>query len=638
MATRLKTTEWWFPSGTTLVDNTDTNLTQIDFYVPEYDGVGTITVRKAIIEAVVHDRNTTLGNISRHQISASVNLASYAIVNNPNAITNGGEQQTILFSGDFTSHFAAQINNSVNSLDVRLLVDSAVASPLSPAFNNVSVKLTLTYEYDDTSTTQIKTVRIPLNAPVAAMGTTKPGTATATIPALDTELPEASKTYRQTVLVLQGNDNNTGTTDQTFSMQVDSNTAYTSDVYEHGSTVSMFVRMNSIQSFTTDATHSFYVWSSLTMGHHMQAWLVVTYEFDATAANDIFVSLMLPISMDSPMGGTTSSDYQRATRSLWIQETGIVAKQQACFLFWDENATIAGLNMRIGTGSFVTYTDAASVLGGSNAAMIRNDSAFSLARGKNTLNVDMYRTDATDLGYNVCGFFIINYTADKPSGGHGAENHTVLWQISDTGTAAVAASFTTGSEAITIPEADYFINAFGTEQKFIVSGTSPHAGNAIQVERLASGEGGLIWEPVYADLAGSDGETGIYHSYSQARDIFQRFPGDTISHDGERIDPEVARRWRWAVGNGVTVRCQLAAIFTYHTITYTVSGTVSGSNGGVVYIDLIRDDTPYEMLKTTSRTGNGAFSFSWYDNTIPVYASAYEDGTHVGRSNRDYAT
>lgn len=632
MATRLKTVEWWFPSGTTLNDVTDTNLTQITVSLPE----SSKTFKKVMLEVIVHDRNTTLGNISRHQLSMSVAGGGYSVVNNTNAITNGGEQQTIVISADFTALFTSYFTGTSHTVDARVLIDSAVASPLAPSFNNVSARLAITYEYDNTSATQIKTVRIPLNAPVGAMATTKPGTATATIPALDTELPEASKVYRQTVLVLQGNDNNTGTTDQTFTMQIDTNGAYTSDVYEHGSTVSMFVRMNSIQSFDTSSSRSFYLYSSLTMGYHMQAWLVVTYEFDATSSNDIFVSLMLPVSMDSPMGGTTSSDYQRATRTLWIQETGIVAKQQACYLFWDQNATISGLNMRIGTGSFVTYTDAAAVLAGSNASMIRNDSAFSLARGKNTLNVDMYRTDATDLGYNVCGFFIINYTADKPSGGHGAENHTVMWCIADTGTAAAAASFTVAATALAIPESDYFITAFGTEQKFVVSGTSPHAGNAISVERL-SGEGGIIWEPVYADLAGSDGETGIYHSYSQARDIFYRYPDDVMGHES-RLDPEVSRRWRWAVGNGVTVRGQLCVLFTYHTITYTVSGSVTGSAGGTVYIDLIRDGAPLEILKTTTRTGNGSYSFTWYDNTIPVYTSAYEDSTHTGRSAPGTAT
>ena len=630
MATRLKTTEWWFPSGTTLVDATDTNLTQITVYLPE----SSKTFKKVMLEVMAHDRNTTLGNISRNQLSLSVAGSAYTVQNSTQLLTNGGEQQTVLFSADFTALFTSSFTSTSHTVDARVLLDSSVTTPLSPAFNNVTARLVITYEYDDTSSTQIKTVRIPLNAPVSTLATSKPGTATDTIPALDTELPEASKVYRQTVLVAQGNDN-AASTDITLSMAVESS-SFTSDSYEHGSNVAMFIRNNSIQSFTTSTTRGFYIWGSAANFNHFQVWLVVTYEFDATSSNDTFVSLMLPISMDSPMGGTTSSDYQRATRALWIQETGIVAKQQACYLFWDQLNAISGLNMRIGTGSFVTYTDAAAVLAGSNAAMIRNDSAFSLARGNNTLNVDAYRTDTIDLGNNVCGFFIINYTADKPSGGYGAANHTVEWPLSVTGTGAPSVQTTLAAQAITIPESDYFITAFGTSCKYIPNGTNIVQGNIVQVERL-SGEGGIIWEPAYADLAGTDGETGVYHSYSQARDLFLRFPGDTMGHES-RLDFETSRRWRWAVGNGVAAFGQLAAIFTYHTITYTVSGSVTGSAGGTVYIDLIRDGAPLEILKTTTRTGNGSYSFTWYDNTIEVYTSAYEDSTHVGRSDSTVAT
>lgn len=630
MATRLKTTEWWFPSGTTLVDATDTNLTQITVYLPE----SSKTFKKVMLEVMAHDRNTTLGNISRNQLSLSVAGSAYTVQNSTQLLTNGGEQQTVLFSADFTALFTSSFTSTSHTVDARVLLDSSVTTPLSPAFNNVTARLVITYEYDDTSSTQIKTVRIPLNAPVSTLATSKPGTATDTIPALDTELPEASKVYRQTVLVAQGNDN-AASTDITLSMAVESS-SFTSDSYEHGSNVAMFIRNNSIQSFTTSTTRGFYIWGSAANFNHFQVWLVVTYEFDATSSNDTFVSLMLPISMDSPMGGTTSSDYQRATRALWIQETGIVAKQQACYLFWDQLNAISGLNMRIGTGSFVTYTDAAAVLAGSNAAMIRNDSAFSLARGNNTLNVDAYRTDTIDLGNNVCGFFIINYTADKPSGGYGAANHTVEWPLSVTGTGAPSVQTTLAAQAITIPESDYFITAFGTSCKYIPNGTNIVQGNIVQVERL-SGEGGIIWEPAYADLAGTDGETGVYHSYSQARDLFLRFPGDTMGHES-RLDFETSRRWRWAVGNGVAAFGQLAAIFTYHTITYTVSGSVTGSAGGTVYIDLIRDGAPLEILKTTTHTGNGSYSFTWYDNTIEVYTSAYEDSTHVGRSDSTVAT
>jgi hypothetical protein len=76
---------------------------------------------------------------------------------------------------------------------------------------------------------------------------------------------------------------------------------------------------------------------------------------------------------------------------------------------------------------------------------------------------------------------------------------------------------------------------------------------------------------------------------------------------------------------------------TYHTITYTVSGSVTGSAGGTVNLELERDGTD-ELVLSTSRTGNGSFSFTWYDNTENVYVSAREDSTHLGRSDQGTAT
>jgi hypothetical protein len=43
-----------------------------------------------------------------------------------------------------------------------------------------------------------------------------------------------------------------------------------------------------------------------------------------------------------------------------------------------------------------------------------------------------------------------------------------------------------------------------------------------------------------------------------------------------------------------------------------------------------------DILKTSTRSGNGAYSFSWYTDTRLVYTVAYEDGTHLGTSVQGY--
>jgi hypothetical protein len=360
----------------------------------------------------------------------------------------------------------------------------------------------------------------------------------------------------------------------------------------------------------------------------MQAWLVVTYEFDSTAANDIFVSLLLPMEVDSPMGGTTSANYQRATRDLMIQESGLSTRQIAFFPFWDQLAAVGGLNFRVGTGSFVTYTDVAAVVAGSNAAMVRNDAAYTLARGRNVLGFDCWRSDTADLGYNVGGFWIVNYTCDKPTAGHGAENHTIEWGLGPMNTVTIAASREIAATAITIPETAYYVTAAGLMLRSVPSGAISLNGTAATVERLASGEGGLVWERAYADIGGTDGETGIYHGWAQVRTLFQRWPGDA---DTTRMDLETARRWRVAAGQSVSCVFHLSFLMTYHSQTYTAEQTVSGSDAGTVTCHLHRASNG-ERLLSGSRSGDGSMAFTWYDNTEDVYIVG-EDGTgNVGRS------
>ncbi len=624
MATRLRTREYWFPMLATATDATDTDFTQITVYLSE--SRPSTPFKTAMLEVMAHDRNTTVANNSRRQLSISVGGAGYTVVNNANTITGGGEQYNVIAVADFTSHFNTNFTGSSHTVDARVLLDYS-GTPLSPAFNNISARLVLTFEYDDTSTTFGETVWVPLNAPTGALGTSQPGTANDTLPALDTYLPEASKVYRQLCVVVQGNDNYSGTTDQTFSHRVGSGTTFTSQTYEKGSNVANFYRNNSIESFDTSTTHDFYMWGSVAARHHQQAWLVVNYEYDSTASNDAMVSLLLPMEMDSPMGGTTSSDYQRATRELWIQEPGtITIRRAAALVFWDQLAAIGGLNMRIGTGSFVAYTDAAAVLGGSNAAMVRNDAAFTLARGRNVGNLDIYRTDTADVGYTVCCLWMVNYTCGKPTGGYSKKNQTRMLRIKDHSTTAATVSALTTASA-EIPESNFFFNAVGIEYKYMPSGTVAVSGCAISAERLASSEGGLVWEQVYADLGGTDGETGVYHIYATARKVFQRWPGDTV--DGSaRLDIETSRRIRATAANSVATLDSLMYLLTYHTITFTCADSVSGFSGTVT-LSLHRESG--EKLMETSRSGDGAFSFTWYDNTEELYVVA-DDGTNVGRS------
>lgn len=624
MATRLKTVEFAVPPYTTAItDNTLTTLTQITVYLPESGK----TFRSVVATVTASITDTAAGNLSTRQLQCRLGAAGYTAHTNSNAVTNSGEDIIAHHSVDLTSHFTTNWSGTSMTFDTQVLFDSAATTP---GAINASVTLVVTYEYDDTSSTQIKTVRFPLNAPVGALATTKPGSPVDTLPALDTELPEASKVYRSIFVTVQGNAANiANTTDLTITQQWVSSTAHTSGGFESALATDYWFRYvwECSSVLVTNTTQAYYIYSNVARMNHLQIWLTVTYEFDATSSNDMFVSLMLPNDLDSPMGGTTSADYQRTSRELFIQETGVVDKQVAFFPTWSQIGAISTLQFRIGTGSFVTYTDAAATVAGGNGAMVRNDSAFTLARGRNTLNFDVYRSDTADRGWNVSGFWIVNYQAAKPTDGYGAANHTVIWNIGGTFDGAAASEKNISAMAPVIPETSYYIAGCGVRLMANQNGTTLASSFTVLLEKT-SGEGGVQWLVAYKDAAHGDVETGLFVMFGQIRDYFDRWSGDP---DTSRLDIETSRRWNIYNGQVGTGFYQLDMLITYHTITYAVAGDVTGSAGGTVTITLHRASNG-EKVASTTRSGNGAYSLTWYDNTENVFVEAVEDGTHLGRS------
>jgi hypothetical protein len=629
MATRLKTIKYAFPTLASLTNNTLTTLTQTTIYIPE--ATGTVTFRSVVAHVTMDDIITaTGGTLTTKTLNLRVGAASYTSVANANALTNSGENASFWLSADYTSHFTTNWSGTSMTCDFQLQINQSTGTTLGMV--NVCVTLDITYQYDDTQATHVKTVMIPLNAPVA--GLTTSAVTYDTAPALDTYLPEASKTYREVFIVLQGNEHrNAATTDHTMTLNFGSSTVTTGN-YEGALGSDRFFRyvwnLTAAGWSTTGSTQAFQASATVARVNHFQAYLVVTYEFDPSSSSTIMNSVMLPMDLTSPMGGTTSSDYQRGTRELFIQEPATITTSRVAFyVFWQQIAAISTLNFRIGTGSFTAYTDTASVLCGSDAAMIRNDSAFTLARGRNSLNMDVYRSDTADFGWNISGFWIINYTSGKATDGVGAHNHTVEWGIQQNGTAAVTTNYTISATAPVIPETNYYIAALGTQLIVQANNTIAPSGYVVLVERL-SAEGGMQWEPAYLDSSQTDPEIGVFPMYSQMKSLFQRWPNDPDSH---RMNLETSRRWRVHINGStaVTAWISLSIVFTYHSINYTVSGTVSGSGGGTVNIGVWR--VSGEKVLSTSRVGNGSYSLTWYDDTEDLYAEAIEDSTHMGRSD-----
>ncbi len=634
MATRLKTVKYSFPTLASLTNNTLTNMTQITINLPE---TGTKTFRSVVAHVTMDDIITaTGGTITTKTLGLRLGAAGYTSVANANAVTNSAENLSLYWAQDFTSHFTTNWTGTSMTCDFQLQINQSTGTTLGMV--NVCVTLDITYEYDDTSTTHIKTVMIPLDAPDGAIPTT--ATTYDTIPVLDTYLPETSKTYRNIHLVMVFNSNlNGSTTDRTLTINVGAATVTTGN-YEAAlasDRLHRYVWDLTSAYPSTAATQTFQLsMPAISNGNHPQVYLVVTYEFNASTTTSVMNSVQLPMDISSPMG-TSAAIWQRASRELWIQEPATITTNRiAYYLYFNNIAAIAGLNVRIGTGSFVTKTDNTANLCGANAMMELNNTAFTLARGRNTLTFDVYTTDTADLGQNLSGFWLVNYTSGKATDGVGAHNHTVNYGIVQMGTGAAAQSTITTTMAPIIPETNYFITAIGLEATVMSTGNSMGSPK-ILIERLASGEGGLEWEIGYVDPIQTDPEVGWFPLWAQVRSLFNRWNGD---FDSTRMNIESSRRFRFvSTGQSAAISpfFRMGWIITYHTITYTVSGNVTNSNGGTVTLSLHRQ-TSGERVRQTTRTGNGSYSFVWYDNTEPVYVDSHESDIYKDRSANGTAT
>jgi hypothetical protein len=638
MATSMKTICFPFPPLASITDATVTNFTQITLDLPE----GSKVFKKAWVEAMTDDIVTvTGGTVGEWRLGLQLNASGYTTVTNTNDITNSGENMSPFFSADFTSVFTASWSGTSMTCDLQIYVDQTTGTTLGQV--NGSALLWVTYEYDDTSSTMVGNAWIPFDSPLSAWGTSK--SVNYSFPNLDTFLGYGSLSYKHIMVIAEGNEAVAGST-TTFVLSVQMDTTTQQNTGNHVSAlasdryVRSFFNMMSGGSpiFTTNATHSLYYWVSTgavgRMNHACLTMLVV-FTYDATSSNAGNISLLLPMEISSPMGGTASTDAQRGSRELWIEEAATITTQaSACRLHWEQIGAISTLNARCGSQSYASYTDTALAMCGGNVLQRTCNDNITFARGRNTLTIDVYRSDTTDLGWNVSGLWIVNYKCAKPTNGWGRANHTVVWNLATMGTAAASSTYTVSSTAVTIPETTYFINALGTQTQVISSSTTTMYAYNVFAERL-SGEGGGEWEIVYINSTHTDPEVGLFQFYSQMRTIFLRWVGDP---DTSRIDIETGRRWRIYSGQNSTAYWTMNVYMTYHAITFTVSGTVGGSAGGTVNLYLRRATTDNALLLTGTRSGNGSYSFTWFDNTENVFVDALEDTTHLGRSENSTAT
>jgi len=638
MATRLKTIQFALPTYTGSIDDTiDTIIGQGVFYIPENSPSTPVTIKSAYTELGWTDQITaTGGTITEHRFSLSLDGASYETKTELPDIANTGENMGGVFGPfDFTSYISNNLGTSPSaSYTASVYFDWSTGT--NQQANNLSVILTLTYEYEDTTPTHIKTVWIPMESLTTALPTTETEFGTNQIPDLSAFLPEGDIVIRDYYFVLEGNQHSATTTDIQLSLQIDSEATHLSGLYEKALASEVFTRY--VWSRTADypstgSAHSFKLWSNVANTYHaITSTLVVTYEFNPSTTTTVLNSIYIPYEIGSPVG--LPINPSKFNRTILLQEPGTLSLKQSAFRFnYNTAATnIGGINLQVGSQTARTYTNLVGVSCGMGSIQQRIDSdsavgigISSFNRGRNNLIVDASCNDSTNDITNLNGYFIINYHSDKHPDGVGAHSHTIFYNLYEWD--ALVTDRLLVNFSYDFPETNYWVNSVGVIT-LVWDGVGANAYTFDAEVKSTESKGGGFTD-IYADAIQSDAERRCSIVWMRGRDVFKRYPEDP---DSERLDPKSVRQYRFFTPSGT--QQGIEAMITYHSIYYPLSGSIENynDNGDSVIVDFFRTYDDSKILSLTTGI-SGSFTGIWYDNTEDIYCVARQSNSFVGRSS-----
>lgn len=625
------------PSGT-IPDATLTTLATPTIYIAENTVTNPVVITSAKLFCFAQDMSTaTGGTCNEMRFECTLGGASANTVTELDDLTHSGENWGGIFGPwDFTSYFNTNFGTAgSNTCQVRVYFD--ISTGTITTVNDVSAYFIITYEYNDAEALRTKTIPICLESGTGALTTTA-NTTFGTVPQLlgggGWLNGYASPTVRHIWAEIKGSTGtNAATTAQTITWGFNGaggggtgdsrNNSLATDTYT-------FTQAN-LGGLTLTSSNTLDLWASVAARYHcISVTIYVTFEYTVAGTTRCLNVARIPVEYNSPLNGTASTARHRFNRTLLIPEPGtITTRSVGLRLTWNSGASTT-MQVRAGAqASFRAYATAASVVGGGFVtqhlldARSASGSALTLARGENTIEIDLYRSTGT--AYNVSGLLLVLYESDVSS--QGIDNHTRVNYSLARQMDLLLTGDNTISDSFQIPEANYWIQSLGFEVYYWLAAATNGFGFFAEIN--AGEDSGDGWRQLYQDSYVADNELGFSIWRVRARDEFRRHPLDP---DTYRLDAEDTRNFRMT--STTTFRFGYHWLVTYHTLTYTLSGNITNSAGGTVNIEIrkVSDDSLYVR---TSRSGNGAYSVNVYDDVSQYYVVAYETNAKKGRSKND---
>ncbi len=640
-ANRTKTIEYAFDTNIAgLAATTRYDFGSRTLYIPESTSR---SFKSVILQVTCRGTETSGTSMTSWLLGITLGAAGASDTTVTDTITHSDEQQTFFFTRDVTSYFNSNFGSGASQTAV-----ASVRFASLPTIN-ITAKLIITYDHDETShNTLVKTVRLPLDSPLTALTNILTQIGTNQVPNLDTLLPEASKVYRDIWFEVSAMEAAASTADMQLGLALDAEAEALDGNHEEAlNTGCWFFYIWRRSDMTTNATHAFKARSTVADTFmHPAITLFVTYEYDESTTTGIMNHIAIPFSNGGgAMGGSVIGDQSRIQIKVPIQEPGTIALKQSgvylCYTARGASGVFGGPIMSIGTQSTRTYTTVSNTNSCGQSDLIqRFDSGaiagqgVSLVRGDNYININMYRTTTSSgvLGPGAGGVLYLNYTSGKSTSGSGAHNMTRIWDVQDTAADEVLKD--TGSFAPTVLETNYNNTAIGFSTMYLDQATGRKS-LSITAEITSTEPPGDGWIDLHTSAGDTESENSLYCAWYDASKIFYR---NSSEFDKTRLNPVTARKYRVLWGAAIGPWFSMMMYHTYHSITYTVAGRITGYTGTGSDIDVLAYRVDTKSIVQSGVTTSGVFSLIHFDNTISVYTEARQDSTHMGRSDNNAAT
>lgn len=634
MALAQKTVMYTIPMVTT--DSTDAVSRTLGTVTVDIPETTSRTFKSVFAEWSYMDGVTaTGGTVSESRLGIQIDAVAVNTITELDDLTHSGENISgVLQIDDHTSYFQTNFTGTSHTITVTSYVDMSTGTTL--VSRNECVILYITYEYDDTSATQVKTVIIPFESTSAALSTTADTQiGTNQIPQLTGTggfLAENTVTIKDWFIIAEGNvGNGAGAVDITLSFRVDNDTTYNPGIIERALASDGWYRFIYKPTVVPNTTvnHIWKAWSSVATTFHSMAFkLVVTYTFNASASTRITNSIALPIVFNGMKPNATERQALIAERNLNLPEPGTLEFLQSGCQVNYSTANAATVLIKVGDQTaFKTFNTNQTLSCGMATGITRTDagafagSMFTIGRGFFKILFKLYASAGT-IG-TASGILYLNYISDKSSLGTGAHQCTKYQLIRSLD--RTASSDAVSSVFQPTKPSKWYLTGLGFIAKYW--DVAALNANTLQLEKSS---GTVSRENLGTNFNITDAELGYFENIYSARDYFKRHDNDP---DTDRVD-FFASNNGYRLSSLSTIQFALIAMWTSHSCYTSESAAVtnySGDGSGIT-INVRRQDTG-EIVSTTVTSAGGTFTFDNYWQNIPIFTEAYQSSLLFGRSD-----